>query len=65
VRSANNTAVEPLSAHTDTVAAVVTCTQCNAVPEQVVDGKATIAVVRHELGWPTLMALSGLPPLRI
>jgi len=29
--------------HTDTVAAVFTCTHCNAVPEQVVDGKATIA----------------------
>jgi hypothetical protein len=44
------------SAHTDTVAAVFTCTHCNAVPEQVVDGKATIAIVRHELACPTLMA---------
>ena len=44
--------------HTDTVAAVFTCTHCNAVPERVVDGKATIAVVRHKLGCPTLMAQS-------
>jgi hypothetical protein len=29
---------------------------CNAVPEQVVDGQATIAIVRHNLGCPTLMA---------
>jgi hypothetical protein len=28
----------------------------NAVPEQVVEGKATIAIVRHKLGCPTLMA---------
>ena len=41
--------------HTDTVD-VFTCTHCNAVPEQVRDGKATIAVVRHKLGCPTLMA---------
>ena len=40
--------------HTDTVAAEFTCTHCNAVPEQVVDGKATIAIVRHKLGCPTL-----------
>jgi len=40
--------------HTDTVAAVFTCTHCNAVPEQVVDGKATIAIVRHKRGCPTL-----------
>jgi hypothetical protein len=26
------------------------------VPEQVVDGKAAIAIVRHKLGCPTLMA---------
>ena len=39
---------------TDTVAAEFTCTHCNAVPEQVVDGKAMIAIVRHELGCPTL-----------
>lgn len=32
-----------LPRHTDTVPAVFTCTHCNAVPEQVVDGKATIA----------------------
>jgi hypothetical protein len=38
------------------LAAVFTCTHCNAVPEQVVDGKATIAIVRHQLGCPTLMA---------
>jgi hypothetical protein len=40
------------------VAAVFTCTHCNAVPERVVDGKATIAVVRHKLGCPTLIAQS-------
>jgi hypothetical protein len=45
-----------LPMHTDTVAAVFTCTHCNAVPEQVVDGKATIAIVRHKRGCPTLMA---------
>ena len=44
-----------LSRHTDTVAAAFTCTHCNAVPEQVVDGRATIAIVRHKLGCPTLM----------
>jgi hypothetical protein len=38
------------------VADVFTCTHCNAVPEQVVDGKAAIAIVRHESGCPTLMA---------
>jgi hypothetical protein len=42
--------------HTDTVAAVFTCAHCSAVPEQVVDGKAMIAIVRHQLGCPTLMA---------
>ncbi|MCW2628528.1 hypothetical protein [Mycobacterium sp.] len=42
--------------HTDTVAAVFTCTHCSTVPEQVVDGKATIAIVRHQLGCPTLLA---------
>jgi hypothetical protein len=42
--------------HTDTVPAVFTCTACNTVPEQVVDGKATIAIVRHELGCATLLA---------
>jgi hypothetical protein len=26
------------------------------VPEQVVDGNAAIAIVRHQLGCPTLMA---------
>jgi hypothetical protein len=42
---------------TDTVAAAVfTCTHCNAVPEQVVEGKAAVAIVRHKLGCPTLMA---------
>jgi hypothetical protein len=45
-----------LRRHTDTVAAVFTCQHCNAVPERVVDGKATIAVVRHKLNCPTLMA---------
>jgi hypothetical protein len=45
-----------LPRHTDTVAAAFTCTHCNAMPEQVVDGGATIAIVRHELGCPTLMA---------
>jgi hypothetical protein len=39
-----------------TVAAVFTCSHCNAVPERVVEGKATIAVVRHKLGCPTLVA---------
>jgi hypothetical protein len=38
------------------VAAVFTCTHCNAVPQQITDGKATIAIVRHALGCPTLMA---------
>jgi hypothetical protein len=38
------------SQHTDTVAAVFTCTHCNAVPEPVVNGKAAIAIVRHEPG---------------
>jgi hypothetical protein len=38
------------------VAAVFTCTHCNVVPERVVDGKAEIAIVRHQLGCPTLMA---------
>jgi hypothetical protein len=37
------------------VAAEFTCTQCNAAPERVVDGKATIAIVRHKLGCPTLL----------
>jgi hypothetical protein len=37
-------------------AAVFTCTHCNAVPQRIVDGKATIAIVRHQLGCPTLMA---------
>jgi hypothetical protein len=32
-----------IAAHTDPVADVFTCTHCNAVPEQVVDGKATVA----------------------
>jgi hypothetical protein len=31
-----------------------TCTHCNAVPEQIV--KAQLAIVRHELGCPTLLA---------
>jgi predicted alpha/beta hydrolase family esterase len=35
---------------------VFTCAHCNAVPEQVVDGKAAIAIVRHKLGCPTLLA---------
>jgi hypothetical protein len=48
-----------LQRHTDTVAAAVfTCTHCNAVPQRIVDGKATIAVVRHQLGCPTLLAQS-------
>jgi hypothetical protein len=41
---------------TDIVAAEFTCTHCTAVPERVVDGKATIAIVRHRLGCPTLVA---------
>jgi hypothetical protein len=45
-----------LARHTDTVSAVFTCTHCNAVPEQVVDRKATIAIVRHKFGYPTLLA---------
>jgi hypothetical protein len=54
---ARGVSLEPLpSAHTDTVAAVFTCTHCNAVPERVVDGKAAIAIVRHKIGCPTLMA---------
>jgi hypothetical protein len=40
------------------VAAVFTCTHCAAVPEQVVDGKATVAIVRHKLGCLTLLAQS-------
>jgi hypothetical protein len=42
--------------HTDTVAAVFTCPVCEVAPEQVVDGNAAIAIVRHRLGCPTLMA---------
>jgi hypothetical protein len=42
--------------HTDTVVAEFTCTHCNAVPEQVAAGRAVIAIVRHELGCPTLVA---------
>jgi hypothetical protein len=38
------------------VTAEFTCTHCNAVPEQVVDGNAKVSIVRHELGCPTLMA---------
>jgi len=38
------------------VAAVFTCAHCNAVPEPVVDGKAAVAIVRHKLGCPTLLA---------
>lgn len=38
------------------MAAVFTCTRCNAVPDQVVDGKAQLAIVRHKLGCPTLLA---------
>jgi hypothetical protein len=38
------------------VADVFTCAHCNAVPEQVVDGKAAIAIVSHQLGCPTLLA---------
>jgi hypothetical protein len=37
------------------VAAVFTCSHCNAVPEQVVHGKAEIAIVRNQLGCPTLL----------
>jgi hypothetical protein len=35
------------------VAAAFTCTHCNAVPEQIVDGNAAIAIVRHKLSCPT------------
>jgi hypothetical protein len=38
------------------VPAVFTCTHCNAVPEPVVDGKARLAIVRHDLVCPALMA---------
>jgi hypothetical protein len=38
------------------VAAVFTCTHCNAVPEQVVEAGAAIAVVRRALDCPTLLA---------
>jgi hypothetical protein len=38
--------------HTDTVAGEFTCTHCGAVPEQVIDGKATIAIVRHKTRLP-------------
>jgi hypothetical protein len=31
-------------------------THCNVVPEQVVDRKAMVAIMRHKLGCPTLMA---------
>jgi hypothetical protein len=37
------------------VAAVFTRTHCNAVPEQIGDGKAQLAIVRHQLGCPTLV----------
>jgi hypothetical protein len=48
--------LDAVAGHTDTVAAVFTCTHCNAVPEQVVDGNAQLAIVRHDLGCPTLLA---------
>ena len=32
---------------------MLTCTHCNAVPEQI--AKAQLATVGHELGWPTLL----------
>ena len=35
---------------------VFTCTHCNAVPEQIVEGKAQLAIVRHRLECPTLLA---------
>jgi hypothetical protein len=35
---------------------VFTCSHCDAVPERVVEGKAQLAIVRHELGCPTLLA---------
>ena len=38
------------------MAAVFTCTHCDAVPEQVVDGNAQLAIVRHKLSCPTLLA---------
>jgi hypothetical protein len=38
------------------VPAAFTCTHCHAVPEQVVDARAAIAIVDHELGGPILMA---------
>ena len=42
VASLNQNAI---AAHTDTMAAVFTCTHCNTVPEHVVDGKAAIGLV--------------------
>jgi hypothetical protein len=41
------------------VAAVFTCTHCDAVPEQVVEGKGAIAIVRHKLGCPNLADACG------
>jgi hypothetical protein len=38
------------------VADLFTCAHCNAVPEQIIDGNAQLAIVRHELGCPTLVA---------
>jgi hypothetical protein len=48
--------------HTDTVAAVFTCTHCEAVPELVVTGNAQLSIVRHKLGCPTLMAQARAGP---
>jgi hypothetical protein len=35
---------------------VFTCTACEVTPELVTDGKAQLAIVRHHLGCPTLLA---------
>jgi hypothetical protein len=35
---------------------VFTCRACDVTPELVTDGGAQLAIVRHQLGCPTLMA---------
>jgi hypothetical protein len=35
---------------------VFACPACQATPELVTEGNARLAIVRHELGCPTLMA---------
>jgi Phage integrase family len=53
-RAERSTGLTHSGKHTGPVAAMFTCTHCNAVPEQIV--KAQLAIVRHELGCPTLLA---------